>query len=97
MHELSRNPQRVVERITSTHFDKQKMMDLIENDPKLKMKDVHPVHIIVDIIALCIFPFVARPMLEGLMFGGNTEAYLEFLTERSGHIIEFVKNAIYKK
>ena len=97
LHELSRNPQRVVSQITSTHFNKQKMVNLIANDPNLNMKNVHPVHIITDIIALCIFPFVARPMLEGLMFGSNTEAYLEFLAERPDHIIEFVKNAIYKK
>ncbi len=97
LHELSRNPERIVNHINSSALDKEKMFKLISATERENLKQFHPVHILVDIIALSIFPFVARPMVEGIMFNGNSEAFNDFINERPSHIIEFVKNAIYNK
>lgn len=97
LHELSRNPQRVVNHIASTRFDKNKMFTLISKSYTENMNVYHPIQILVDIIALCVFPFVARPIVEGIMFGGDNTEFDSFIDDRPQHIIEFVKNAIYKK
>lgn len=97
IHELSRNPQRIVEHINSTNFDKSKLISLIAIEDETAVRQFNPLQIIVDIIALCIFPFVAKPIIKGFIFEGNIEEYNIFIEQRSQHIIEFLKTAIFIK
>lgn len=97
LHELSRNPRRVVELITSTSFDKAKIISLIAAESEDTINAFDPVQIIVDIIALCIFPFIGKPIIEGLIFEGNTDEYNNFIELRTQHIIEFVNKAVFIK
>ena len=95
LHELSRNPQRVVEHINLTNFDKLKLASLISSEDKNTIRQFNPIQIIVDILALCIFPFVAKPIIKGFMFDGDIEEYNIFIDQRTQHIIEFVKSAVF--
>ena len=87
LHELSRNPQRVVEHINLTNFDKLKLASLISSEDKNTIRQFNPIQIIVDILALCIFPFVAKPIIKGFMFDGDIEEYNIFIDQRTQHII----------
>ncbi len=95
LHELSRNPQRIVEYINTTNFDKSRIISLIASEPDLNVRPYDPLQLIVDIIALCIFPFVARPIISGFLFEDDVEAYNSFLEERTQHIIDFVKASVF--
>jgi len=95
LHELSRNPQRVVEHINSTNFDKLKLISLMTAEDETRVRQFNPIQIIVDILALCIFPFVAKPIIKGFMFDGDVEEYNIFIDQRSQHIIKFVKTAVF--
>lgn len=58
-----------------------------------EVKPVQPRHLVVNLIGLCIFPFIARPIIEtGL--GMDEEAYEVFLQERKQEVTAFMFNAL---
>jgi AcrR family transcriptional regulator len=96
LHELNRNPKRIIEQMQSSNFDRTRIIEIISKDVKDEnLKPFDPIHIIVNIIALCVFPFVARPIIQGFMFNDNEADFQEFISERTQHIISFVKSAIF--
>ena len=98
LHELNRNPKRIVEQIQSSNFNKMRIAEMLSNDVDAnKLKAFNPIHIVVNIIALCVFPFVAKPILQGFLFDDNEADFQEFINERTQHIIAFVKSAIFIK
>lgn len=97
LHELTRNPQRLIEHIQSSSFDKEKIILLLASEDEKNIRQFNPVQLIVDIIALCIFPFLARPIITGFMFEGDNKEYDIFIEQRTQHIIEFVKTAVFIK
>lgn len=95
MHELNRNPQRIVDYINSSVFDKTKIILLLASENKNNLSSINPIQLIVDIIGLCVFPFIAKPIITGFMFDGNSEDFDDFLEQRTQHIIDFLKTAIF--
>jgi TetR/AcrR family transcriptional regulator len=95
LHELNRNPHRIVEHITSSNFDKKRLVSLIASETESTVRPYNPLQLIVDIIALCIFPFAAKPIISGFLFEGDVEAYNSFIEERTQHIIDFVKASVF--
>jgi TetR/AcrR family transcriptional regulator len=50
-------------------------------------------HLMVNIIAMCIFPFVARPIVQNI-FNMNNDEYQAYLESRQTEIIDFVLKSI---
>jgi hypothetical protein len=59
-----------------------------------KIKPIDPKQLIANLIGLCIFPIVAKPILKVLLFNNNDEEYHAFLLERKKEVPKFVLNAI---
>jgi hypothetical protein len=51
----------------------------------------------INIIALCIFPVIGRPILQPILFGNDTDRYNEFIQQRKEEVTKFVLNALEKK
>lgn len=97
LHELHRDPEMIVDLVKSKGIDKDiliKLFDLTEAD--VEIRDFNPIHIFVNILSMSVFPFVAKPILEGFIFDGNNDDYNIFIEERKEHIVSFVKAAIIK-
>ncbi len=63
IHELNRKPERIVELMNSISFDKRKLFDLINRAVEDKViRPIQPVHLITNVLSLCIFPVIAKPM-----------------------------------
>jgi hypothetical protein len=45
-------------------------------------------------LGLCIFPFAARPMIQGFIFKNDALAYQAFLESRKKDVAEFIIKAI---
>jgi hypothetical protein len=58
------------------------------------IRPIHPQHLIVNMLALCIFPFVGRPLISGILMGGDQERYQQFLGERKVEVMTFIINSI---
>ncbi len=54
-----------------------------------KMLPVGPFHLIADIIGLCVFPFIAKPILQ-MLSGMNEKEYGAFIAERKIHITQLI-------
>jgi len=98
IHELNRNPDRVVELIQSSGINPIFFTNQVENEIKEGIiEPVNPVHLIVNMLAMCIFPFVARPILQGVIFNEDRQQYEKFIQDRKKEVPEFIINSIKKK
>ncbi len=96
VHELSQDPDRFVEHIKSKgHFPNLGMIFLqfqAEADAG-NLRAFHPLHLFMNVIAMCAFPFVAKPMLKAVtQMDENTWAML--MQTRSEEVKRFVRQAL---
>ena len=54
-------------------------------------------HLIINIIALCVFPYAAKPVFKGVFFNNSEAAYADFLNERKKVVKMFILNTINLK
>jgi len=98
--ELNRNPQILV-----NIFEKNvqfKEMNLFEKfDAQLKIeaekgiiKPIDARNLMTTVIGMCIFPIVARPIIQGIMFNNDKKEYDVFLSQRKKFVTEFIINSI---
>ena len=95
LHELHRNPGRVIELIKSTGLNPNLFIGMVQKE--IKAGNIHvidPYQLLVNLLALCIFPFAARPMIQGFIFKNDAKAYQEFLEKRKKEVAEFIINAL---
>ena len=57
------------------------------------LRPIAPEHFLVNVLALCVFPFVARPMLN-VAFGMDQRGFERFLDERRAELPGFILNAL---
>ncbi|MBS1518072.1 MAG: TetR/AcrR family transcriptional regulator [Bacteroidetes bacterium] len=55
-----------------------------------------PMQLHINIMSLCIFPFIARPLIMNI-FGMNEKAFVNFINKRKREIPEFIINSITNK
>ena len=99
LHELSRKSETIPNLLASSIIKPQIIIDMIQKEiDEGKIKPIDPKQLIANLIGLCIFPIVAKPILKVLLFNNNDEEYNAFLIERKKEVPKFVLDAIgYKK
>lgn len=96
LHELSQNPDRVAGIIRSSKIDPGKIISLISHDPEnIALQVLDPIHVMVNILSMCIFPFLARPIIKGVLFSGSDTEFESFLDLRAEQVLAFVRLAIF--
>lgn len=58
-----------------------------------RIKDFNPKQVIMNIIGLCVFPFIGRPMLQAILGIDNAE-FQQIMQERKNLVADFVKSAL---
>jgi len=100
INELNRNPNILIDIIEKNTLIKQEHLleDLekqLENDIKEnKIRTIDARSLLINMLALCVFPVVARPVLTGVLFENDSKAYEKFLSQRKDLVKEFLKNAL---
>ena len=70
---------------------------LVEKEIKKgEIKNVDPKQLLVNILALCIFPYIGRPLLEVIIYDDNKNDYDNFLENRKKEVTELIINSIKK-
>jgi AcrR family transcriptional regulator len=70
------------------------VLEMFENAvQKGEITPIDPRHLMMNIMALCVFPFVARPMLQRMMDISDME-YEKMLEERKQVVSQFILNAV---
>jgi AcrR family transcriptional regulator len=95
LQELRRNPNRLRQFVGEMARDKFAGIarDIEEAVARGEIRPIEPVHLLANIIGLCIFPFIARPMLQTVV-GLNDDAYDAFLDARKDEVTAFILNAL---
>ncbi len=95
--EINNNPERLVNLIKSSgvkvEIFKTKIKQAV-NDGLIV--DIDPIQLIVNIISLCLFPFVARPIVTKLILNEDKIDFDEFTEARKKEVAEFIIKAISK-
>ena len=92
IYELNRDPKKLIELMW--HGGKRpavkKMTDQIEQEIRDgNIKPIEPVQLILNMMSLCIFPFVARPMFQHVN-GLSDEEYIQMLERRKTEVSKFI-------
>lgn len=95
LQELRRNPEALGDFIGATTagvFEGfRREVDLAADRGEIRRVDA--AHLLTNLLALCIFPFIARPMLQSALERSAGE-YDEFLADRRREVTEFIRNAL---
>ena len=97
-HEINRNPERMYILIKSTGiqpslFTKQVATEVASGN----IHEIQPEHLIINMISLCAFPYIARPMFERLLFGNDQEKISRFAAMRRDDIKNMVIRSLKKQ
>lgn len=93
INEINRDPQVLKTLMFESGIEPQRILEMfLTGVQSNNLSKLDPRHIVVSLLGMLIFPFVARPLLQMVYFNDNKEAYDQFLNERK----EIVKNMIFK-
>jgi TetR/AcrR family transcriptional regulator len=70
------------------------VLQIDQEHKKGTIRKIDPRDLIINILSLCIFPILAKPIVMQLMFKGDPEAYSLFIKNRRKHIPDFVLNSL---
>ncbi len=98
MREITNNPNRLAEVVKHIGLRPEKAFQSIQQEiDKGTIVDIDPRQLIVNIIAMSIFPFAGKPMLKAILFEGDDKAYQDFLVSRKKEVSKFIINSIRKQ
>jgi TetR/AcrR family transcriptional regulator len=91
---LNTNPDRFLKYIKKSGINPLALQKQIDNEAALgHIRKIKAEHLFVNIIAMCLFPFVARPIVQSI-FLMSDEDYATYLESRQTEITDFVLKSI---
>ncbi len=98
IQEINRNPNRIINFATTVSENISIFSDRLEKEMEQgNILYCDPKQIIINIIALCVFPYAGRNMMQAIFFKNNMEEFNKFLEKRKTEVAHFVINAITQK
>ena len=95
--EMNQNPEKIINVFKSAPVSPSMLFERMKKtiyDEKLEKTDVR--ELFINILALCIFPVAARPMLQNI-FDFSDEQYDQFIERRKKTLPHLIMNTIRKK
>jgi TetR/AcrR family transcriptional regulator len=96
VHEMQQNEEKVVNAILKSKHKPNPMKFMMQIQMEIamgKIREVNPVHLMINMVSLCAFPFVAKPMFKGI-FHINDSDYLQIMEIRKKEIVDFIINSL---
>lgn len=95
MQEIQKNPEGLIEIIRNSGIDPRAFQMILKNKISAgNYKEVDPKSFVVNMLSMCIFPIAAQPLLQNIIFEGDSKAYTEFLEKRKKDVADLVINSI---
>ncbi|MEO6038306.1 MAG: TetR/AcrR family transcriptional regulator [Saprospiraceae bacterium] len=93
--EMNKHPDRFIEAVLPKELPKPEMFfQQVEAEIAAgRIRAVKPQHLLVNMVSLCIFPFVAKPMMR-IVIGMNTQEMRLFLEEREAEVLRFIQASL---
>jgi TetR/AcrR family transcriptional regulator len=96
IHELNQNPEIFLDKISKKEALPNPMQLIVQLQTESSMgriRPVQPIHLIVNIISMCLFPWVGKPVLKAV-FQMDDEAFDVFMKGRKEEIFTFVESSL---
>jgi len=94
LNTLNTNPNSFLKYIKKSGLNPRLLQKQIDDEAARGIiRTIKAEHLMVNIIAMCIFPFVARPIVQNI-FDMNNEEYQLYLESRQTEIVDFVLKSI---
>jgi len=91
---LNSNPDRFLKHIVKSGIDPRLLQKQIDAEAARGLiRPVKAEHLVVNVIAMCIFPFVARPIVQNV-FNMSNDEYRSYLDSRETEIVDFVLKSL---
>ena len=98
LKELNRDPSGLFMLVIKFGLNPQVIFDEIQLAmDRGEIIQMQPMHLVANIISMCIFPFAARPIISFILFKDDQKALNTFYGERADVIKQFVINAVVIK
>ena len=95
LHEINRNPDRLYNIMQKSGIKPEMFINhFVKEIQQGNIRPIDPRQLIINILAMCIFPVAARPLIQRIFFGNNENAYRQFLEERKKVVSEFIIQSI---
>lgn len=94
LQELTSNPGRVPEVISSLGLHTGDALQSLEEEVKKMKLSIDPRHLVVNVLGLAIYPFAARPIIISVMYKGDEDAYIRAMQERKALLPMMIRNMI---
>jgi AcrR family transcriptional regulator len=90
-HELKLDPQRLASKMgAKVVFESFFFQQIRQEMEQGKIRKIHPLHYIINMIGMCVFPFIASPILKHLA-GMDEKAYALLIEERNTLVPQWMK------
>jgi len=96
IHEASQNPQRLVRKIRALKSKPEPAVFIKQVQQEIAagvLKPVDPMHLFIHVVSLCIFPFVARPMLKAIAHMDD-RTFAMLMEQRKKEVPLFIEAAV---
>jgi TetR/AcrR family transcriptional regulator len=96
IHEMSQDPEKFMAQLKQNPNKPDPSVFLAQINAEVKagrIRPVNPFQLLLNIISLCLFPFVARPMFQTITGVGPGD-FDRLMEERKKHVTEFIINSI---
>ncbi|NVO01462.1 MAG: TetR/AcrR family transcriptional regulator [Bacteroidetes bacterium] len=98
VNEINRNPDKIIDIIKNSGVNPIKLESIILSEiEKGTIININPKHLIINILSMCVFPILTRPIITGFLFNNDTALVQEFIEERKSQVTSFVINSIKLK
>jgi len=97
LHEMNQHPQRFKSFMENEGIELPRtFVRQIEEEIRAEtMRPVNPQEFIINTIALCVFPYIARNMIE-VLFGMDEQTFEQFIARRKRGLSTYIFNAVKK-
>ena len=91
---LNTNPERFLKHIINSGLNPMLLQQQIDEEVSRGLiRNLRAEHLLVNILGLCVFPYLARPIIQNV-FNMKDEEYQAYLESRQTEIIDFVLKSI---
>lgn len=101
INEITRNPELIASAIGNhSGIKEMKIINQLSNliDQEVKkgtIKPIEPYQFMINLLSLCVFPFIAKPLIQHMLLNDGT-SFQELIMERKQHVSKFIIDALRK-